>query len=36
MPRVVFEPMIPVFERPKTAGASDRAAIATGCIIVIN
>jgi hypothetical protein len=30
MPRVGFEPTIPVFERTKTVHALDRAAIVTG------
>jgi len=30
MPRVGFEPTIPVFERPKFVRASDRAATGTG------
>jgi hypothetical protein len=30
MPRVEFEPTIPVFERPKKVRASDRAATGTG------
>jgi hypothetical protein len=30
MPRMGFEPMIPVFERSKTVLASDRTAIGTG------
>jgi hypothetical protein len=32
MPRAGFEPVIPVFERPKTVRALDRAAIGTGHI----
>jgi len=30
MPRVGFEFIIPVFERPKTVRASDRSAVETG------
>jgi hypothetical protein len=30
MPQVGFEPVIPVFERPKTVRALDRSAIGTG------
>jgi hypothetical protein len=33
MPRVGFEPTIPVFERPKTVRALDRSAIGNGKII---
>jgi hypothetical protein len=32
MPRAEFEPMIPVFERPKTVDALDRTDIGTGCM----
>jgi hypothetical protein len=32
VPRVGFEPMIPVFKRPKTVRASDRSAIGTVCM----
>jgi hypothetical protein len=35
MSRVKFEPTIPVFERPKTVRASDRAAIGAGVFIII-
>jgi hypothetical protein len=33
MPRVEFEPTIPVFERPKKVGASDRSATGTGKVV---
>jgi hypothetical protein len=36
MPRVVFEPTIPVFEREKTVNALDRAATVIGSISEIN
>jgi hypothetical protein len=32
MPRAGFEPAIPIFERPKTVLASNRAVIETGTI----
>jgi hypothetical protein len=35
MPRTIFEPAIPMFERPKTVRASDRSAIGTGEIVNI-
>jgi hypothetical protein len=35
MPRAGFEPMIPVFERPKTVRTLDRAAIGTGPVLHI-
>jgi hypothetical protein len=34
MPRVGFEPKIPVFERPKTVRDSDRSATGTGLIFI--
>jgi hypothetical protein len=33
MPRAGFEPAIPMFERPKTVRALDRAAVDTGCLV---
>jgi hypothetical protein len=36
MPRVGFEPTTPVFERPKTVHASDRAATVMGCNVALD
>jgi hypothetical protein len=36
MPRVGFEPLIPVFERAKTVHALDRAATVTGVLVIIS